>query len=150
MKTKIIPCGIFLLLIAALAIIFLNSSNNTHSEDDNDSEPNILKKIQTDYMDLNGEIWITEDSIQFNATNINGHDVSDFSKEESLVVYYKDGSSKKWTQDSYMIDGNNDKCTLSYSWVCGETDKEGPSTRLSFDLKSIEHIELGDSTIQLN
>ena len=150
MKTKIIPCGIFLILIAALAVIFLGN-NNTYSEDDNNSEPNILREIQTDYMDLNGEIWITEDSIQFNATNINGRDLSDFPKEESLVVYYKDGSSKKWIQDAFIADGNTDaECSLFYSWICEENEKENLSIKSSFDLKSIEHIELGNSIIKVN
>lgn len=142
MKAKIIPCCIFLIVIAALAVIFVNSSNGTQSESEKNSEPVILKKIQTDYMNFNGEIQIAEDSIQFIAVDINGYDPADFAKEEALTVYYKDGSSLEWKQDAYSIEGNNEKSSLSYSWVCSETNKNS--------IDDIDHIKLGDSTIQIN
>lgn len=142
MKAKIISGCIFLIVIAALAVIFVNSSNGTLSESDKNSEPVILKKIQTDYMNFNGEIQIAEDSIQFIAVDINGYDPADFAKEEALTVYYKDGSSLEWKQDAYSIEGNNEKSSLSYSWVCSETNKNS--------IDDIDHIKLGDSTIQIN
>ncbi|MCR5540846.1 MAG: hypothetical protein K6F71_08540 [Ruminococcus sp.] len=142
MKAKIIPCCISLIVIAVLAVIFVHQNNNSQSDDKNDSEPVILRKIQTDYMDLNGEIWITEDSIQFNAVNIKGHDTADYAKAETLTVYYKDGSSLEWTQDAYSIEGNHKKSALFYSWVCSETNKNS--------IDDIDHIKLGDSTIQIN
>ena len=68
-------------------------------------------------------------------------------KTESMQGFSKIHSKKNvldWTQDAYLIEGNNKKSALFYSWVCGETNNN------DFSIDAIDHINLGNSTIGIN
>ena len=145
MKARIITGSIFLLMIAALSVIFIHNSNTSSAQTDQDIQDTVIKQIPAAYMDFNGEILITEASIQFTAVDIVGHQVSDFPKEMALDVYYKTGNSETWVLDMYSIDGDKDKCGVFYSW-----SRPGYEENKNFDHTTIDHIVFDGNAINID